>query len=77
MFDGKFRTSVDRAVKPIGNGLRRTGLSPDHLTIIGAVVSVFAAVADRLTGTPGAPPGVAEATLPVPAPAKVTARTRK
>jgi CDP-diacylglycerol--glycerol-3-phosphate 3-phosphatidyltransferase len=45
MFDGKFRTPVDRAVKPIGNGLRRTGLSPDHLTIIGAVVSVFAAVA--------------------------------
>ena len=45
MFDGKFRTPVDRAVKPIGNGLRRTGLSPDHLTIIGAVGSVFAAVA--------------------------------
>ena len=45
MFDGKFRTPVDRAVKPLGNGLRRTGLSPDHLPIIGAVVSVFAAVA--------------------------------
>ena len=45
MFDGKFRTPVDRAVKPLGNGLRRTGLSPDHLTIIGAVVSVFAALA--------------------------------
>ena len=45
MFDGKFRTPVDRAVKPLGNGLRRTGLSPDHLTVIGLVVSVFAAVA--------------------------------
>ena len=45
MFDGKFRTSVDRAVKPIGDGLRRTGLSPDHLTVMGLVVAVGAAVA--------------------------------
>jgi CDP-diacylglycerol--glycerol-3-phosphate 3-phosphatidyltransferase len=45
MFDGKFRTPVDRAVKPIGNGLRRTGLSPDHLTVLGLVVAVGAAVA--------------------------------
>jgi CDP-diacylglycerol---glycerol-3-phosphate 3-phosphatidyltransferase len=45
MFDGKFRTGVDRAVKPIGAGLRRTGLSPDHLTILGLLVAVAAAVA--------------------------------
>ena len=45
MFDGKFRAPVDRAVKPIGNGLRRTGLTPDHLTVIGLVVAVGAAVA--------------------------------
>jgi CDP-diacylglycerol---glycerol-3-phosphate 3-phosphatidyltransferase len=45
MFDGKFRAPVDRAVKPLGDGLRRTGLSPDHLTIMGAVVAVGAAVA--------------------------------
>ena len=45
MFDGKFRASVDRAVKPVGNGLRRTGMSPDHLTIMGLVVAVAAAVA--------------------------------
>src|SRR5687767_7444017 len=31
MFDGKFRASVDRAVKPVGTGLERTGMSPDHL----------------------------------------------
>ena len=30
MFDGKFRAPIDRAVKPIGNALRKTGLSPDH-----------------------------------------------
>lgn len=45
MFDGKFRAPVDRAVKPLGNGLRRTGLTPDHLTWMGLVVAVGAAVA--------------------------------
>jgi CDP-diacylglycerol--glycerol-3-phosphate 3-phosphatidyltransferase len=45
MFDGKFRTPVDKAVKPIGDGLRRTGLSPDHLTVLGLVVAVGAAFA--------------------------------
>ncbi len=45
MFDGKFRGPVDKAVKPIGNGLRKTGMTPDHLTIIGLLVAVGAAVA--------------------------------
>jgi CDP-diacylglycerol---glycerol-3-phosphate 3-phosphatidyltransferase len=45
MFDGRFRAPVDRAVKPIGNGLRRTGMTPDHLTIIGLIVAMGAAVA--------------------------------
>ncbi len=45
MFDGKFRAPVDRAVKPLGNGLRRTGLTPDHLTIVGLLMAVGAAVA--------------------------------
>ncbi len=45
MFDGKFRASVDRAVKPVGAGLRRTGMSPDHLTVMGLLVAVGAAVA--------------------------------
>ncbi|MBI4882537.1 MAG: CDP-alcohol phosphatidyltransferase family protein [Actinobacteria bacterium] len=45
MFDGKFRAPVDKAVKPIGNGLRRTGLTPDHLTVVGLLVAVGAAVA--------------------------------
>ncbi|MFM2078601.1 MAG: hypothetical protein RJA49_2491 [Actinomycetota bacterium] len=45
MFDGKFRTPVDKAVKPLGNGLRKTGLTPDHLTILGLIVAVGAAVA--------------------------------
>jgi CDP-diacylglycerol--glycerol-3-phosphate 3-phosphatidyltransferase len=45
MFDGKFRGPVDRAVKPIGNSLRKTGLTPDHLTLLGLLVAMGAAVA--------------------------------
>lgn len=45
MFDGKFRVVVDKAVKPVGDGLRRTGMSPDHLTVMGLVVAVGAAIA--------------------------------
>ncbi len=45
MFDGTFRKPVDKAVKPIGAFLRKTKLTPDHLTIIGLLVGVGAAVA--------------------------------
>src|SRR5262245_22939150 len=45
VFDGKFRKPIDKAVKPLGAGLRRTGLTPDHLTIIGLVVGIGAAFA--------------------------------
>jgi CDP-diacylglycerol--glycerol-3-phosphate 3-phosphatidyltransferase len=45
VFDGKFRTPIDKAVKPLGNMLRRTGLTPDHLTVVGLVVGVGAAFA--------------------------------
>ncbi len=45
MFDGKFRAPVEKAVRPIGNGLRRTGLTPDHLTVMGTLVGISAAIA--------------------------------
>lgn len=45
MFDGKFRAPVDAAVKPIGAALRKTKLTPDHLTVVGLVVAAAAAVA--------------------------------
>jgi CDP-diacylglycerol--glycerol-3-phosphate 3-phosphatidyltransferase len=45
VFDGKFRAPIDKAVKPIGVVLRRTKLTPDHLTIAGLVLGVGAAVA--------------------------------
>lgn len=45
MFDGRFRTPIDQAVRPIGALLRKTGLSPDHLTVLGVVISIGAAFA--------------------------------
>ncbi len=45
MFDGTFRKPVDKAVKPIGHALRKTGLTPDHLTVLGLLVGIGAAVA--------------------------------
>lgn len=45
MFDGKFRAPVDAAVKPIGAALRKTRLTPDHLTVVGLLVGAAAAVA--------------------------------
>lgn len=48
MFDGKFRQQVERVVRPVGEQLRRTKLSPDHLTLIGLLVACFAAVAIAL-----------------------------
>lgn len=44
MFDGRFRAPIERAVRPVGQGLRRTGLTPDHLTLLGLVLAVVAAV---------------------------------
>ena len=40
MFDGRFRKGVDVAVKPFGQALRRTGLSPDHLTALGLLLAL-------------------------------------
>ena len=45
MFDGHLRSSVDNAVKPLGDGLRRTRMTPDHLTVAGLVIAVGAAIA--------------------------------
>lgn len=45
MFDGQFRSSVDKAVKPLGDSLRKTRISPDHLTVAGLLIACGAAVA--------------------------------
>ena len=44
MFDGRFKKEVERIVRPVGELLRRTKLSPEHLTIIGIIVACVAAV---------------------------------
>lgn len=45
MFDGRFRAPIERAVRPVGIAIRRTGLTADHLTVLGIVFAVAAAVA--------------------------------
>jgi CDP-diacylglycerol--glycerol-3-phosphate 3-phosphatidyltransferase len=45
MFDGRFRTPIEKAIRPVGLLLRKTGMSPDHLTILGITVAVIAAFA--------------------------------
>lgn len=45
MFDGHLRNQVDAAVKPIGNSLKKAGITADMVTTTGIVMSVAAAVA--------------------------------
>ena len=45
MFDGRFRAPIERAVRPVGAAIRRAGLTADHLTVLGIVFAVAAAVA--------------------------------
>ena len=44
MFDGRWRTGVERGLVPVGTRLRRTGISADHLTAAGLVMAAAAAV---------------------------------
>jgi len=43
VFDGRFRTALDKGVRPIGSGIRRTGVTADQLTAIGLIVAVACA----------------------------------
>ena len=43
MVDGRFRAPIENAVRPVGQLLRRTGMSPDHLTILGILFAIAAA----------------------------------
>ena len=44
MFDGQWRSTIDRGVKPIGNGLTRLGVTPDQLTALGLIMAVATCV---------------------------------
>jgi CDP-diacylglycerol--glycerol-3-phosphate 3-phosphatidyltransferase len=44
MFDGNWRTQVDKGLQPIGHSLRRTGITADVITVIGIAMASVAAV---------------------------------
>jgi len=44
MFDGNWREAVDRGLDPIGRSLRRGGVTPDIITVVGIVMATAAAV---------------------------------
>jgi len=44
VFDGRFRHGVDKRTGPVAVIVRRTGLTADHLTVLGLVLAVAAAV---------------------------------
>ncbi len=43
MFDGNWRATVDRGLTPIGQSLRRTGISADVVTMVGIAMAGIAA----------------------------------
>ncbi len=43
MFDGNWRTTVDKGLTPIGQSLRRTGISADVITLTGIAMAGMAA----------------------------------
>lgn len=45
MFDGRWRTSIERGLRPVGSNIRRTGVTADHLTASGLVLAVAASIA--------------------------------
>jgi CDP-diacylglycerol--glycerol-3-phosphate 3-phosphatidyltransferase len=45
MFDGHWRTNIEKGLKPVGANLRRTGITADHLTATGVVIAGAAALA--------------------------------
>lgn len=44
MLDGRWRTSFEAGLRPVGLSLRRHGISADHMTALGAVMAVAAGV---------------------------------
>jgi CDP-diacylglycerol--glycerol-3-phosphate 3-phosphatidyltransferase len=45
MLDGRFRSSLESGLRPVGLNLRKAGIKADHLTIIGVLMSAATAVA--------------------------------
>ncbi|MDP9020033.1 MAG: CDP-alcohol phosphatidyltransferase family protein [Actinomycetota bacterium] len=45
MLDGRWKSDIERRLRPLGADLSRTGISADHLTLVGMVMAVATAVA--------------------------------
>jgi CDP-diacylglycerol--glycerol-3-phosphate 3-phosphatidyltransferase len=45
MFDGRWRSTFEKGLRPIGASIRRTGITANHLTVTGLAMAVAAAVA--------------------------------
>ncbi|MCC6438155.1 MAG: CDP-alcohol phosphatidyltransferase family protein [Acidimicrobiales bacterium] len=45
MFDGRWRSTIEEGLKPVGAGLRRTGITADVVTVIGVAMAGATAVA--------------------------------
>lgn len=44
MFDGRFRTNIEQGLEPVGANIRKTGITADHLTVLGVLMATAAAV---------------------------------
>lgn len=44
MLDGRWRTKAERGLRPVGAGLHKAGIRPDHITILGLLASLATAV---------------------------------
>ncbi len=45
MLDGRWKSDIERRLQPVGTDLSRTGLTADHLTLLGVLMAVAASVA--------------------------------
>lgn len=45
MFDGRWRSTFEKGLRPIGAQIRRTGITANHLTVTGLVMAIGASVA--------------------------------
>jgi CDP-diacylglycerol---glycerol-3-phosphate 3-phosphatidyltransferase len=45
MFDKNFRAQFEKQIRPVGHNLKDTGITADHLTILGVVMALAASVA--------------------------------
>ena len=45
MLDGRWKNDIERKLRPVGTDLSRSGVTADHLTLLGVIMAVAAAVA--------------------------------